>query len=987
MHVSDTASGSLTQGVVTTVRSLLLGLAVCVVIGVSAAPANAAFGIASFGGAALGPDGERLSQAGAHPDVVTDLAFTSKPGGASGEVQDENLKDLRIDLPKGLVGNPQAVTECDPELMAGERATCPLESQVGTVAYNAQPNQPIDPGNFKVALYNVRPPRGVAARLAFNVSQVVTNIDAKVQPGPDFNLSALTMSASQTLQISRVRVTLWGNPADSSHDDDRGACRELGAPGPCVSSHEPIAFMISPTQCTGEPLETTMVANSWQNPTVYSHASFKEDFDGDPTILEGCNKLGFAPTVGVSPTSTAPDAPTGLDVEITSPQNIESPGGLANAHLKDVTVTLPDGMTINPASADGLAACSDTELGLGSSAVPTCGDAARIGTVTATSPILAEKLSGGVFLRSQASDDPASGEMFRMALVVKSDERGVLVKLAGAIRVNPDTGRIVTEFKNNPQLPVDHISLKLKAGSRAPLVNPATCGTKTVDVDLTSWAGHAVNRTSTFTIPCTAGLGGFAPAMQAGTKTPRGGAFSPFALGISKPDGDSALTGLRMVLPEGLTAKIAGNLNTQVGTALVSAGPGSTPFELPGQVFLEGPYQDAPFSLKVVVPAKAGPFDLGVVTVRQKLYVDPLDAHVTVVSDPIPTIVKGVPVRLQRLDVNIDKPNFVVNPTSCAPKSIEGTLRSDADQTATVSVRFQVGECASLDLKPSLALSLSGKGQTTDGKHPAVTAALTQPAGQANLKKVRVALPLSLALDPDNANGLCEFADGSKTTPTCPKASIVGSATARTPILDEPLNGPVYFVKNVRKDPKSRREIRTLPKLVIPLVGQNGVKLTLTGTSNVEDDQLVTTFDNIPDAPVSEFKLNINGGKGGILVVSDADICKATQVAEQQNDGQNGKAADADVYIQTPSCPLKVLSKKLGKRSATLKLGGLGAGKVVVTGKGIKKTTKIINKSTVATIIAKRTKGTVGTLKVMFLAAGAKKARSVPISLARPTAA
>jgi hypothetical protein len=282
-----------------------------------------------------------------------------------------------------------------------------------------------------------------------------------------------------------------------------------------------------------------------------------------------------------------------------------------------------------------------------------------------------------------------------------------------------------------------------------------------------------------------------------------------------------------------------------------------------------------------------------------------------------------------------------------------------------------------------MALSLSGKGQTTDGKHPAVTANLTQPAGQANLKKVRVALPLSLALDPDNANGLCEFADGSKPTPTCPKASIVGTATAVTPILDEPLSGPVYFVKNIRKDPKSGREIRTLPKLVIPLTGQNGVKLTLTGTSAVENDQLVTTFDNIPDAPVSSFKLNINGGKGGILTVSGdkADICKATQIAEQQVDGQNSKNADADVFIQTPSCPLKVISKKVTAKTMMLKVGGLRAGKVTVTGKGIKKTTKTIAKSTVATITAKRTKGTPGQAKVSFLPKGTKKAETATTKL------
>jgi hypothetical protein len=381
------------------------------------------------------------------------------------------------------------------------------------------------------------------------------------------------------------------------------------------------------------------------------------------------------------------------------------------------------------------------------------------------------------------------------------------------------------------------------------------------------------------------------------------------------------------------------------------------------------------------VPAKAGPFDLGEVVVRQKIYVDPIDAHVTVVSDPIPTIVKGVPVRLQRLEVAVDKAGFMVNPTSCAASSIAGTLASSDGQSVPVSSRFQVSGCSALMLKPSLALSLSGKGQTTDGKHPAISAVLTQPAGQANLKKVRVALPLSLALDTDNANGLCEFVDGSKAEPTCPKASIVGSATAVTPILDQPLSGPVYFVKNVRKDPKSGRDIRTLPKLVIPLVGQNGVKLTLAGTSTVDNDQLVTTFDNIPDAPVSSFKLNINGGKGGILAVSGADICKATQVAEQQIDGQNNKNADADVAIQTPNCPLKIISKSVGKKSVALKVGGLGAGKVTVTGRGIKKTTKSITKSTVATITAKRTKGTPGRVKVSFIPAGAKKAKTATATL------
>jgi hypothetical protein len=336
----------------------------------------------------------------------------------------------------------------------------------------------------------------------------------------------------------------------------------------------------------------------------------------------------------------------------------------------------------------------------------------------------------------------------------------------------------------------------------------------------------------------------------------------------------------------------------------------------------------------------------------------------------------GIPLNMQALSVAIDRAGFMVNPTNCKQTQITGQATSANGSTAALVSRFQVGNCTSLDLKPKLALSLSGKGQTTDGKHPAVSAVLSQSGGQANLKKVRVALPLSLALDPDNANGLCEFVDGSRPDPACPKASMVGTATAVTPILNEPLSGPVYFVKNIRKDAKTGRDIKTLPKLVIPLVGQNGVKLTLTGTSAVESNQLVTTFDNIPDAPVSSFKLNIIGGKGGILTVSGTDICKATQIADQQVDGQNNKTADADVYIQTPSCPTKILSKTITKSTVKLKIGGLGAGKVTVTGKGIKKTTKTISKSTVATITAKRTgKTKPGAFKVKFTKAKAAAAR------------
>jgi hypothetical protein len=976
---------SLPKVILTSIMCVLVGLLIF------SQSARADFGLREVGGAAVehadrdGYGNAVVTQAGAHPDVTTRFEFNRHVGPDGLVVPDENLRTAVVSLPPGLVANPTAVPACPGELMEGvenqNAGDCPAESQVG-IAY-VETLDTAGAGHW-LPLFNVSPPRGVAARLSFMLAGVVTNIDARVRSAPEIGVDATASYASQSLPLYASSVTLWGVPADSIHDNMRGGGCADGIAADCsASTSARRAFVTLPTSCPAQPHLTRIKVDSWQNPDVSRSYSFDHDFAGMPMRTDGCGKLGFEPAASVALTTTAPDAPTGLDVEITSPQNLDNPSGLANAQLKDVKVTLPEGMTINPGSAAGLQACSDAQLGLGDDAPVSCPDGAKIGTVTARSPLLGEELSGGVYIRSQASDDPESGAMFRMALVLENAERGVRVKLPGAIRVNKDTGRIVTEFDDNPQLPVDHISLHLKAGPRAPLATPTTCGEKTVDLQFTSWAGHDVRRQSSFSVPCTAGLGGFAPSLQAGVADTTAGAFAPFSLAISKPDGNAPLTGLSMALPTGLVAKLKGNLGAQVGTVKAFAGPGSNPFVLPGQVYLEGQYGDAPFSLKVVVPAKAGPFDLGEVVVRQKIYVDPITAQVTVVSDPLPTIVKGVPVRLQRLEVSIDKPNFIINPTSCAPKAFSGTMSAADGRTAPINIRFQVGACGTLDLKPSLALSLSGKGQTTDGKHPAITANLTQQAGQANLKKIRVALPLSLALDPDNANGLCEFVDGSKATPTCPKASVVGTATAITPILDEPLSGPVYFVKNVRKDPKSGREIRTLPKLVIPLVGQNGLKLTLTGTSAVEDDRLVTTFENIPDAPVSSFKLSINGGKGGILTVSDADICKSTQVAKQQVDGQNNKQADADVYIRTPSCLLKVLSKKVTAKGVTLKVGGLGAGKVTITGRGIKKTSKTISKSTVATITAKRTNGTPKTIKVSFLAKGAKKARTITVSVAR----
>ncbi|MET0603781.1 MAG: hypothetical protein ABW167_17485, partial [Baekduia sp.] len=902
----------------------------------------APFGVVpgSFTADALDAQGKIFTQAGGHPFIATTKFAMGTRLNHNGElIASNDVKDIKVDLPAGFLGDPTAAPQCPASGIGNLPAVpCPGDSQVGVVRLAVAGHGFLISNT--VPVYNLKPSEGETAALGFNYTAPVY-IALRVREESDYGVTATISGVSSAYGLLGSRLTLWGNPADPRHDPFR-----LGR---LTSGAETRPFLTNPSDCTAGPQTTVMRATSYVQPEVEQRVT-----STTPVGVDHCDKLDFAPSIRVTPTSTKADGPSGLAVDITSRVSKNS-DGIAVPPVKRVSVALPDGVSISPAAADGLQACSDAQLGIGTVARPACPSAAKIGAVSIQSPLLADPLTGAIYVGTQQSDDPDSGQMFRVFLVARGP--GVNVKLRGSVRADPQTGRLTATFDNNPQLPFSTLHVEFHGGPRAPLAMPATCGSKTATAQLTSWGGQTVDLASSFDIDCAAGLGAFGPSLSAGVTSPVAGAFSPFALSIVKPDGNAAVAGLSMVLPAGLLAKLNGNLNTQVGTVKAFAGSGANPFMLPGKVYLEGQYGDAPFSLRVVVPAKAGPFDLGEVVVRQKIYVDPIDAHVTVVSDPVPTIVKGVPVRLQRLDVNVDKPGFMVNPTSCAAKAISATLRSVDGQTAPLTNHFQVGNCAELGLKPSLGLTLSGKGQTTDGKHPAISATVAQPAGQANLKKVRVTLPLSLALDVDNANGLCEFADGSKVEPTCPKNSIVGTATAVTPILDEPLSGPVYFVKNERKDPKSGRSIKTTPKLVIPLVGQNGVKLTLTGTSDVQDNRLVTTFDNIPDAPVSSFKLNINGGKGGILAVSGdkADICKSTQIADQQVDGQNNKAADADVYIETPSCPTKILSKTITKTTVKLKIGGLGAGKVTVTGRGIKKTTKTIAKSTVATITARRT--------------------------------
>ncbi len=855
----------------TYLRCLVVATAL-LIVGMTITSSAAAIEFTAFGGAFDDAAGDPVRQAGAHSDVRVRFEVAPQDPSYPYSLPDEAPHQLLAEMPVGLVGDPTAASTCSEVQMKagpnGNSAICPVGAQIGVARV-------VNTDFVNVIwapIYNIDPPKGTPGRFSFNVLGTVVSLNPTIRGG-DYGVTVDSGTISQGLAINAADVTFWGVPADPAHDRQRAESGKtlLCFPGfgclgnvPSQSPRRP--FLSLPTSCSAEAQSVTGRLDGWESIGDFETLAFSSDFDDVPFVFEGCERLPFDPSVNVETTSSKADSPTGLGFDLAIPQG-EAPNGVATSHVKDVSVTLPEGMSVSPAAANGLRACSDEQLGMGDTEPVQCPAASKIGRVRVDTPLLDEPLSGGVYVGQQQSDDPQSGRMFRMFLVAEGS--GVVIKLEGGVKADPITGQLTATFENNPQQPFSSLRVEIFGGSQAALATPATCGTKSVHVHITSWSGKSIDRQSSFDVACSPGLGGFSPSFAAGSVSPVAGAFSPFVVEIAKPDGDSALDGLSVEMPKGVLAKLKGNLGTQVGSVTAFAGSGSNPFPFPGKVFLEGAYEDAPYSLRVVVPTKAGPFDLGEVVVKQKVYVDRATAQVKVVSDAIPTIVKGVPTRLQRLDVNVDKPGFMVNPTSCEPSEVKAVLHSAADQSAPINARFQVGECASLGFSPSLAMALTGKKQKTTGKHPGLRAKLRQASGQAGIGLAKVTLPAALALDPDNAQALCEFTDGTKPDLEnhCPKGSIVGRAKASTPLLERGLTGDVYFVKNVRRDAKTGNEIRTLPMIVVALRGE--IAINLKGeASTTKSGRLVSTFSNVPDAPISAFNLNIAGGSNGILAVT-----------------------------------------------------------------------------------------------------------------------
>jgi len=874
-------------------------------------------------------------EAGAHPDrLVFPFDFNSIPTEALDpnvplRVEDESVRNLTVDLPPGFVGNPSAVGECtQAEFTIG---TCPRSSQVGRIDLTVRTYLELSPYyNISVPVFNLSHPRGVVTDLAFYVQGNPVHIKASLDAANHYAITTTVSDINETLPPFNQRLTLWGVPADPSHDAER--CGTL-APGlSCSTDATPRPFLSLPSQCEADNVMRLRRYDSWQNPGI-----FGSEIDYTlPGKMTDCDKPRFEPAVEIHPTGSQANTPTGLDVHIKVPQN-ENPNALATPPVKSTSVTLPEGMSFSPSFADGLQSCTLAQMKLGTNEPISCPDASRIGEVELSSPLLPKPTEGSMYLAAQG-DNPY-GSLFALYLVLHdTEERGVLLKIPGRIDVDETTGQITTTFDETPQLPFDDLTLKFRSGPRAPLVNPPACGTHTIGVKISSYAqpGKQLDLANTYQVsegpngtPCPPSSASrpFAPSLSGGTLNPSAGTYSPFVFRLSRQDSEQELSQVTTILPPGLTAKLAGipacpdeaiaSISTaegagaqerdrsacpaasQVGTISAGLGAGPGPNYFPGKVYLAGPYKGAPLSLAIVAPGLAGPFDLGNVVVRAAIKVNPSTAQVTAVSDPFPTILHGVILRVRDVRLRVDRSEMTLNPTSCRPMSVGGLitgvggdLLSTADDSLfSAADRFQVGNCSALAFKPKLALRLIGG--TRRGAHPKLRATLRMPAGGANIRFASVALPHSEFLDQAHIQTICtrvQFA-----AEACPAKAVYGTAVAKTPLFSSPLKGPVYL----------RSSDNPLPDMVAVLRGPSSqpIQIELAGRIDSVNGGIRNTFDVVPDAPVETFTLELQGGKKGLLVNS-RNLCKSVNRATVKFVGQNGKVARLRPLLQN-SCKNK----------------------------------------------------------------------------------
>jgi len=935
---------------------------------VEVSPEKTPFGFEYFSAQAEEAGGAPATQAGGHPfQLTTTIQLNSgklNPGTTRRDTTVEQPalpRNLRFPLPAGLVGVAAGMPQCEMTkfLNGNEGALCPDESAIGVASVTI-----IESSNFglvraAVPLFNLPPAPGEPARFGFMVVKVPLVIETEVDPDNHYQIIAKASNAPQAAQFLSSTVSIWGTPGDPRHDNSRGwNCTDSsGESDPCVRPPGlgEVAFLRQPVSCV-TPLDFHAEIEPWNTP----FGSVVEEAEEVDPPMGGCNQVPFDPAIAASPTNPAAGSSSGLNFRLDMPNAglLNPKAKAAEGQAKKVEVTLPEGVTVNPSQANGLGACTPADYAretVNSAPGAGCPESSKVGSIEVTTPLIEEEAHGSVYVA--APYDNPFDSLLALYVVAKIPERGVLIKQAGKVELDPVTGQLTSTFDDLPQVPFETFDLHFKEGDRAPLVMPSSCGTYDIVARFTPWhasdpssplPSEIVTRTTSFTVdsgpggsPCPSGTPPFKPEFLAGTENNAAGSYSPFLARLTRNDTEQEFSRFSIKLPRGVIGKLAGvsfcpeasiaaarartgpnggteeldnpscPASSQIGRTLVGAGVGPVLSYAPGKIYLAGPYQGSKLSIVAISTAKVGPFDLGNVVIRQALRVDSETAEVTTdgTSEPIPHILQGIVAHIRDIRIFVDRPEFVLNPTSCERKTVSASVLGSGldfgslidDQPVDVSSPFQAADCASLGFKPKLSLQFLGG--TKRGKTPRVKAVLTARKGDANIGRAQVTLPRSSFLEQSHIRTVCtrvQFRSGAGNGEGCPAGSVYGRATATSPLLDEQLSGPVFM----------RSSDNELPDLVVALHSSK-VDINLVGRIDSLNGALRTTFDAPPDAPVSKFVLEMQGGKKG-LIVNNTNICKRKQRAIAALKGQNGRRYDFKPVVKVKCGGKK--GKKGGRR-------------------------------------------------------------------------
>jgi hypothetical protein len=856
--------------------------------------------------------GTSSSKAGGHPDLTASFSLED-PG------EPEAAKNVAVNLPEGVFGNPGAILKCSgAEFVVNE---CSPGSQAGfiTVYANHSGNPNFLLGTAPVYnMQSVSPDE--AARLAFVAPTVgvPVSIPVSVRTGSDYGLRMTVAGIPQVIPVSHIDIIVWGLPALPEHDGQRfhlgapgvpAGCPGLAdtscIPGPTQAGEIPRPYIDNPSVCTGKLLPVTIEVETYQDASHPSHGASSYP----PT--ESCEKQNFEPVFNMGLTTNETDAPTGMDLQLKADQFLGP--APAPSELRTASLTLPPGLTINPDAADGQTACSDAQANFGNDRPGNCPDSSKIGTVEVHTPALDGPLVGSLYF-----GEPKPGNQYRVFMIF--DGFGIHAKLFAAAFPDPQTGQVTMSITDLPQVPFEEFDLHLFASDRGLMATPIRCTLNQASAYFVPWNDLLSPQRSDpnfglssgpHKTQCPGTKRPFKPRLVAGASNPVAGAFSSFTLRLDRDDGDQFLGDLNFKMPPGFTGSLRGisycpegaiaaaaqnpgraelanpscPASSQIGTTNVAAGPGEHPFHAFGKMYLSGPLKGAPLSLAAITPALAGPYDYGTVVVRVALHVDSLDAHVFAASDTVPSIIGGVPIRMRSIQVNIDKDRFTINPTNCSPFTVDSQGIGDEATVTDFSSYFQAVNCSRLPFKPTMTMrQLGGRKGTRRAVNPGLQIDLRTRPGDANIKSISVTLSSAFEIDQRHLGNICS--EKELTEKQCAGRTPIGQATTTTPLLDQPLTGPVYAVSGSGG----------LPRLALILNGQVNL-VPRADTKSVGGGRLQTTVPVVPDAPIGHFSLKVFGGKAGYLI-NTRDICAHRPATRVAYTGQNGKTRTQAIRVK-----------------------------------------------------------------------------------------